>query len=962
MEAVRTCECDRADFRDFDDASHCLSCGEIYTSVAPHVSLQIIPSDKRYEPFEYRSLRSGTSFRLIRLLAGRREDDITCQIFHSVISDAPPFEALSYTWGDSSQLHQISSTEGIIHVTANCGAALRDLRYSFRDRILWIDALCINQRNIEEKNIQVPLMNRIYAAARRVVIYIGPDNRQDVSRFLAYFRRSEPSAGVTDRVAQAAVSSFLSKTWFSRVWILQEVAVAKEALLLWGTTTLDWKYFSTTHLHTLSLLPVDHAGKTPPGLLFAEGDAKPLKDLVSLIHTARGCRATEPRDKVYALLGLLDHVQHTLKPDYDKPIEILQSELVMNIINSYNHLDILALTNTETEEEARCARKIAAIIEGMRKGGLLAESRVGDAARKVAHAAKTAEVRIAYLLEAEKNERQTWTQLHYLEITYRQVQEAEYMWQEQCEKHEALKNVHMKLIDWVASIHQQERDWFWRKPQPASELGQVQNTRRMAWVDSIVEEIAIWEKWSESRKARWELAERNTDSAWNQLMSTVKREKKELKTLKTQWHELKEVGKFHGLSVGIDIAKRKYRRKYEIWQKLKITADKELLEIDQEERRRESHVENETAKREAFYDSILALSELSSQGTATRIAIKTAIYDVQRKTEEFARNLLKEKERAHQRLVEERSLWLEISRSNNRDDPKNALLEAEQVWRDAKSKVDGAKNDPLVVQFDEESRNNEMLRLERSDYNPAIKRMISNDLHSTTCFSRGQIRKGSSQHLPSWVPGLEDHQSLASLSGFRRQESEYPEIVAQLCHNAHNHPSPALSIRILELDTIIMDLMPGSEAEEIGDTTLTGFGRAFQPSDTLSDTLLWTEKKEFMSGFQQGFRIKTHGSAFAQVQTFCQGRRRMLTEKSWVVCSGQVRKSDIVCAIYGASVPFVLRPLPSGRAFELMGECYLDGFLGPKFSDDYLVLLGNFGRYFRATTSEDLPWKKTCLE
>jgi hypothetical protein len=180
MEAVRTCECDRADFRDFDDASHCLSCGEIYTSVAPHVSLQIIPNDKRYEPFEYRSLRSGTSFRLLRLLAGRREDDITCQIFHSVISDAPPFEALSYTWGDSSQLHQISSTEGIIHVTANCGAALRDLRYSFRDRILWIDALCINQRNIEEKNIQVPLMNRIYAAARRVVIYIGPDNRHIV--------------------------------------------------------------------------------------------------------------------------------------------------------------------------------------------------------------------------------------------------------------------------------------------------------------------------------------------------------------------------------------------------------------------------------------------------------------------------------------------------------------------------------------------------------------------------------------------------------------------------------------------------------------------------------------------------------------------------------------------------------------------------------------------------------------
>ncbi|KAH7349059.1 heterokaryon incompatibility protein-domain-containing protein, partial [Pyrenochaeta sp. MPI-SDFR-AT-0127] len=123
--------------------------------------------------FDYRPLRSDSGFRLVRLHAGRREDDITCHIFHSTLWDHPSFEALSYTWGEMARLHVIFSTEGIVSITANCEAALRDLRYSFRDRILWIDALCIDQENDEEKNQQVPLMSRIYSAARRVVIYIG---------------------------------------------------------------------------------------------------------------------------------------------------------------------------------------------------------------------------------------------------------------------------------------------------------------------------------------------------------------------------------------------------------------------------------------------------------------------------------------------------------------------------------------------------------------------------------------------------------------------------------------------------------------------------------------------------------------------------------------------------------------------------------------------------------------------
>jgi hypothetical protein len=146
-----------------------------------------------------------------------------------------------------------------------------------------------------------------------------------------------------------------------------------------------------------------------------------------------------------------------------------------------------------------------------------------------------------------------------------------------------------------------------------------------------------------------------------------------------------------------------------------------------------------------------------------------------------------------------------------------------------------------------------------------------------------------------------------------------------------------------------------------GDDSPTGFGRAFLNTNSLPDKPWGVEREEFLSRFQQNYRSETRGSTFAQIQNFCQGRRRMLTEKSWVVCSGQVKMSDMVCAIYGASVPFVLRPRSGRQAFELMGECYLDGFLGPKFTE-YLDLLGIFRQYFEVPTSENLPWKTVCLE
>ncbi|KAF2252854.1 HET-domain-containing protein, partial [Trematosphaeria pertusa] len=236
------CHCVRPDLQKLGEDLYCLSCG--YASLGKTENQHFKPEGPGNTvihltgraKFHYRPLQSPHALRLVHLYAGHRKDEIRCRIFHATLEDHPVFEALSYTWGDSILSHEIYSDEGTVRVTANCASALRDLRHTSRDRFLWIDAICINQASNAEKNHQVPLMNKIYAAAIRVVIYIGPDPADDADRFFDYFRphylRPDSACMAARKIVdQDHVSAFLSKSWFSRIWVLQEVAVAREAVL-----------------------------------------------------------------------------------------------------------------------------------------------------------------------------------------------------------------------------------------------------------------------------------------------------------------------------------------------------------------------------------------------------------------------------------------------------------------------------------------------------------------------------------------------------------------------------------------------------------------------------------------------------------------------------------------------------------------------------------------------------------
>jgi hypothetical protein len=131
---------------------------------------------------QYRPLTQRHEIRLVVLKpALSLSHPIKCTLKHVILGQCSsnykqlnPYEALSYTWGGRNGTIPISCDGQTLLVTPNCESALRHLRNTFTERVLWIDAICINQESMEEKQLQVPLMGRVYNLAKRVIAWLGP--------------------------------------------------------------------------------------------------------------------------------------------------------------------------------------------------------------------------------------------------------------------------------------------------------------------------------------------------------------------------------------------------------------------------------------------------------------------------------------------------------------------------------------------------------------------------------------------------------------------------------------------------------------------------------------------------------------------------------------------------------------------------------------------------------------------
>ncbi|KAJ4301129.1 hypothetical protein N0V90_003219 [Kalmusia sp. IMI 367209] len=116
---------------------------------------------------------SRRDIRLVYVERGDWHDEIKCRLDVVSLDSKPDFEALSYAWGDASQTRHICLGRKRVEVGINLQSALRRLRRTNEDRALWVDAICINQRDVQERNEQVLLMKDIYRTCRNVLIWLG---------------------------------------------------------------------------------------------------------------------------------------------------------------------------------------------------------------------------------------------------------------------------------------------------------------------------------------------------------------------------------------------------------------------------------------------------------------------------------------------------------------------------------------------------------------------------------------------------------------------------------------------------------------------------------------------------------------------------------------------------------------------------------------------------------------------
>lgn len=195
--------------------------------------------------------------RLLEIEPGDRDTPIECTLSIHKLDEAPPYSAISYEWGSATAQAAIKIDGISINVGVNCHYSSWQVRSLALAQHYWIDALCINQEDLEEKGSQVQQMGTIFETAEQVLACIGPHS-DDTFAFFEKMRmlplengtafgetchewmQSHPPKEMMDFFAAAI--KFVNRSYWSRLWIVQEILVAQEVLIICGLETLEWSW------------------------------------------------------------------------------------------------------------------------------------------------------------------------------------------------------------------------------------------------------------------------------------------------------------------------------------------------------------------------------------------------------------------------------------------------------------------------------------------------------------------------------------------------------------------------------------------------------------------------------------------------------------------------------------------------------------------------------------------------
>ncbi|GIZ46955.1 hypothetical protein CKM354_001005700 [Cercospora kikuchii] len=325
-------------------------------------------------PFKYEKLNSDC-IRLLQILPGDRKEGIRLSISNNVPYIAKPihYHALSYCWGKANRRVPIDLDGCSFFVTRNLRRALRIIRERRppldQVQYIWIDAICINQQDVEEKNRQVAQMWRIYRGASTVLSWLGRAVDGDIVLFeqlrsiqqaiddgtvrkhegrtwvmvkadgsttepksdatlIALWRCLLPADEKERELSASRMHNFLSRKYFTRVWMIPEVVQAVQLQFLVGKLSCSWDALDifltiipgTVQRHNVSRISTMAIRARVENLGGSANIKGPLEQVLTCLNNLGHLQCGDIRDRIFAMLGLpfiREHDPHmTLQADY----------------------------------------------------------------------------------------------------------------------------------------------------------------------------------------------------------------------------------------------------------------------------------------------------------------------------------------------------------------------------------------------------------------------------------------------------------------------------------------------------------------------------------------------------------------------------------------------------------------------------------------------------------------------
>ena len=302
------------------------------------------------EKLHYHPISRPDEIRLVKIFPGSGISTVKCELQSAALGpETPKYIALSYCWGNVTHKTWVNCNGQRLALTKDLLNAIRRLRRKDEIIILWIDQICINQEDLEERSSQVQLMRKIYRSAADVLIWLGDEaDKSNMAIELISRLSDHHDKDIHSWTTKGwrALGALLSRPWFSRMWILQELGVASSATVVCGNQSIPWQrisdminYMQNTGSWVFAFGSSDFTSSNLAygrlaSLQMVRKEILGNGTVCSLLALCMSTcfDATDPRDKIYALTGLCACNSHFIRPDYSKDLFDVYRETALALL------------------------------------------------------------------------------------------------------------------------------------------------------------------------------------------------------------------------------------------------------------------------------------------------------------------------------------------------------------------------------------------------------------------------------------------------------------------------------------------------------------------------------------------------------------------------------------------------------------------------------------------------------